>query len=210
MRVRIQRTCTVPADGVGGLPKRNVRSRMTLTVGGGYDLDDKVAKDLIERGLAARVEVYEKPDPVALRDGRRARVELQRVTRENGDLRSQVAEREDELATAREEIVRLRGEIAAATGELETVYMIRVAGADEFVSALLEDGTHVAGDIADGLSYASPADAEEAIGAREGLEVAEVGIGATDEETAAAPPEAGAEPAPKERGRGRQGRASDD
>lgn len=113
MRVRIQRTCTVPSDGRGGLPKKGVRSRMTLTVGAGYDLPEDTAKDLIARGLASRVEAYEKPDPEALRDGRRARGELQRVTRENGDLRSQIAERDDELAASREEIVRLRAELEA-------------------------------------------------------------------------------------------------
>lgn len=129
MRVRILKTTTVGSSGVGGLPQRKVLRRQTLTVGSGYDLPDDVAKDLVARGLAARVEAAPKPDPEAIRDGRRARVEVARLVRENGDLRSQLAERDDELATAREEIARLRAEPEGASGAVEDLEVAEVVGA---------------------------------------------------------------------------------
>mgnify|MGYP001003597412 CR=1 FL=1 len=56
MRVRIMRTTVIPVDGKGGLPSPKVRSRMTLTVGCGYDLPDGVANKLVDDGLAVKVE----------------------------------------------------------------------------------------------------------------------------------------------------------
>lgn len=176
MRVRIQRTTSIPSTGEGGLPRKSARGRMQLVVGGGYDLPDTAAKDLIARGLASRVVAVEKPDPLEMREGRRARVAVERVTRGLAAAMGDLAERDAELEEARAEIARLRVEVADLRGELVTVYMIREVASGNFVTELGDEG-YATGDVSDGISFASAGEATAAVAGREGLEIAVVEVG---------------------------------